>query len=67
MDLANKAGYDSRWDEFVSSHAYRHWNAQRLIDLGASINEVQSILGHAQAQTMKDVYAPEPNIPQTRE
>lgn len=64
VSLAKKAGYDPERDQFVSTHAFRHWHAQRLIDLGASIDEVQSILGHARAQTTKDVYAPEPNITQ---
>jgi integrase len=64
VSLAKKAGYDPRRDQFVSTHAFRHWHAQRLIDLGASIDEVQSILGHARAQTTKDVYAPEPNVAQ---
>jgi len=64
IDLAKKAGYDPRRDQFISTHAFRHWHAQRLIDLGASIDEVQSVLGHARAQTTKDVYAPEPNVAQ---
>lgn len=60
--LAKRAGYDPEKDQFVSTHAFRHWHAQRLIDLGASIDQVQSVLGHARAQTTKDVYAPEPNV-----
>lgn len=64
VSLARRAGYDPERDQFVSTHAFRHWHAQRLIDLGASIDQVQSVLGHARAQTTKDVYAPEPNIPQ---
>ena len=64
VSLAKKASYDPRRDQFVSTHAFRHWHAQRLIDLGASIDEVQSVLGHARAQTTKDVYAPEPNVAQ---
>ena len=64
IELAKRAGYDPNRDQFVSSHAFRHWHAQRLIDLGASIDDVQSVLGHARAQTTKDVYAPEPNISQ---
>jgi len=64
IELAKRSGYDPDLDQFVSSHAFRHWHAQRLIDLGASIDEVQSVLGHARAQTTKDIYAPEPNITQ---
>jgi integrase len=62
VELAKKAGYDPEKDQFVSTHAFRHWHAQRLIDLGASIDQVQAVLGHARAQTTKDVYAPEPNV-----
>jgi integrase len=67
VDLAERAGYDPKRDQFVSTHAFRHWHAQRLIDLGASIDQVQAILGHARAQTTKDVYAPEPNVSQILE
>jgi integrase len=67
VELAKVAGYDPERDQFVSTHAFRHWHAQRLIDLGASIDEVQSVLGHARAQTTKDVYAPEPNVSQILE
>jgi integrase len=62
VELARRAGYDPGRDQFVSTHAFRHWHAQRLIDLGASIDQVQAVLGHARAQTTKDVYAPEPNV-----
>lgn len=67
VGLAVRAGYDPEKDQFVSTHAFRHWHAQRLIDLGASIDQVQAVLGHARAQTTKDVYAPEPNISQILE
>lgn len=63
LRVARKAGYSPK-REFVSAHAFRHWHAQRLIRLGASIDQVQSVLGHARAQTTKDIYAPEPNVPQ---
>jgi integrase len=63
LRVARKAGYNPK-REFVSPHAFRHWHAQRLIRLGASIDQVQSVLGHARAQTTKDIYAPEPNVPQ---
>lgn len=62
LKLAKRAGYDPEKHQFVSTHAFRHWHAQRLIDLGASIDQVQAVLGHARAQTTKDVYAPEPNV-----
>jgi integrase len=63
LQVARRAGYNPK-REFVSAHAFRHWHAQRLIRLGASIDQVQSVLGHARAQTTKDIYAPEPNVPQ---
>ena len=63
LRVAKQAGYNPK-KEFVSAHAFRHWHAQRLIDLGASIDQVQSVLGHARAQTTKEVYAPEPNVAQ---
>ncbi len=62
VGLAKRAGYDPDRDHFISTHAFRHWHAQRLIELGASIDQVQAVLGHARAQTTKDVYAPEPNV-----
>jgi integrase len=67
VELAVRAGYDPEKDQFVSTHAFRHWHAQRLIDLGASVDQVQAVLGHARAQTTKDVYAPEPNVSQILE
>ena len=67
VDLARAAGYDPNRDQFVSTHAFRHRHAQRLIDLGASIDQVQAVLGHARAQATKDVYAPEPNVAETME
>lgn len=60
--VGRRAGYDPERDQFISTHAFRHWHAQRLIDLGASIDQVQAVLGHARAQTTKDIYAPEPNV-----
>ena len=50
-----------------SAHAFRHWHAQELIRQGASLDQVQSILEHARAETTKSVYAPEPNLPQILE
>jgi integrase len=61
LRIARRAGYRPK-KEFVSAHAFRHWHAQELIRKGASIDQVQSVLGHARAQTTKEVYAPEPNV-----
>lgn len=63
LQVARRAEYNPQ-KEFVSAHAFRHWHAQRLIRLGSSIDQVQSVLGHARAQTTKEIYAPEPNVPQ---
>ena len=63
VGLARDAGYDPDKDQFVSTHAFRHWHAQRMVDQGASIDDVQSVLGHARSETTREVYAPEPNIP----
>lgn len=67
VEIAARAGYDAKRDQFVSTHAFRHWHAQRLIELGASIDQAQAVLGHARAQTTKDIYAPEPNVSQILE
>jgi integrase len=63
IDVVKSAGFNPK-QEFVSAHSFRHWHAQQLIRLGASIDQVQSALGHARAQTTKDIYAPEPNVSQ---
>jgi integrase len=42
VELAVRAGYDPERNQFVSTHAFRYWHAQRLIDLGASIRCRQS-------------------------
>jgi len=64
LQMARKVGYNLQKEFFTSAHAFRHWHAQRLIRLGASIDQVQSVLGHARTQTTKEIYAPEPNVPQ---
>jgi integrase len=49
---------------FVPAHSFRHWHVQPLIHLGASTDQVQSVLGNARAQTTKDIYVPESNVSQ---
>jgi len=39
IEIAKRSGYDPG-SEFVSAHAFRHWHAQKLINLGASIDQV---------------------------
>lgn len=41
---------------------YGHSHARCLIRLGASSDQVQSVLGHARAQTAKEIHTPEPNV-----
>jgi integrase len=47
---------------FLSPHAFRHWHAQTLIHAGARLEDVQSVLGHANPSITKQIYAPEPNL-----
>jgi integrase len=47
---------------FLSPHAFRHWHAQTLIRAGARLEDVQSVLGHANPTITKQIYAPEPDI-----
>lgn len=58
--LAASAGLD-RSEQFTSPHAFRHWHAQRLIDQGVSLENVQAVLGHSTPATTRIVYAPEPD------
>jgi integrase len=47
---------------FLSPHAFRHWHAQSLIHAGARLEDVRSVLGHANPTITKQIYAPEPDI-----
>jgi site-specific recombinase XerD len=47
---------------FLSPHAFRHWHAQSLIHAGARLEDVQSVLGHANPTITKQIYAPEPDL-----
>ncbi len=58
--LAASTGLD-RSEQFTSPHAFRHWHAQRLIDQGVSLENVQAVLGHSTPATTRAVYAPEPD------
>jgi site-specific recombinase XerD len=61
--VARLAGYEVGTEKtFVGPHAFRHWHAQRLIDQGASLDQVQSVLGHANPETTKKIYATDPNV-----
>jgi integrase len=61
-DIAALAYPKSSSKAFLSPHAFRHWHSQQLIDQGARLEDVQSILGHANPSTTKETYAPKPNI-----
>ncbi len=58
--LAASAGLD-RSEQFTSPHAFRHWHAQRLIDQGVALENVQAVLGHSTPATTRAVYAPDPD------
>jgi site-specific recombinase XerD len=60
-DVASLAYPKTSGGVFLSPHAFRHWHSQQLIDNGALLENVQSILGHANPSTTKETYAPKPN------
>lgn len=49
-------------DEYKSTHALRHWFAQRMRDLNVPIPDVQAALGHARVETTIKIYAPLPVV-----
>jgi site-specific recombinase XerD len=57
-----KQAYGSKTRLFLSPHAFRHWHAQTLIHAGARLEDVQSVLGHANPVVTKQIYAPEPDL-----
>jgi integrase len=54
--------YGRQTTQFISPHAFRHWHAQSLIRAGARLEDVQSVLGHANPVITKQIYAPEPDL-----
>ncbi len=54
--------YGRTTTQFISPHAFRHWHAQSLIHAGARLEDVQSVLGHANPVITKQIYAPEPDL-----
>jgi integrase len=60
-DIAHHAFPDIDNNSFFGPHAFRHWHAQSLIDLGAPLDQVQSVLGHTSPETTKHTYARKPN------
>jgi site-specific recombinase XerD len=54
--------YGRKTTQFISPHAFRHWHAQSLIQAGARLEDVQSVLGHANPVITKQIYAPEPDL-----
>ena len=57
-----RQAYGRKTTQFISPHAFRHWHAQSLIQAGARLEDVQSILGHANPVITKQIYAPEPDL-----
>jgi len=47
---------------YVTPHAFRHWHAQTLKNMGMPLDDIQSVLGHASPETTKKIYAPRANI-----
>jgi integrase len=41
----------------AASHHFRHLKASTLLNRGASLSEVQDVLGHASPETTKRIYA----------
>ena len=54
--------YGQQTTQFISPHAFRHWHAQSLLRAGARLEDVQSVLGHANPVITKQIYAPEPDL-----
>ena len=42
---------------YVNIHSFRHLNASLLINSGADVKTVSSVLGHAQTSTTLNIYA----------
>jgi site-specific recombinase XerD len=57
-----RQAYGGKTRLFLSPHAFRHWHAQTLIHAGARLEDVQSVLGHANPVVTKQIYAPEPDL-----
>jgi site-specific recombinase XerD len=57
-----RQAYGRQTTQFISPHAFRHWHAQSLIQAGARLEDVQSVLGHANPVITKQIYAPEPDL-----
>jgi site-specific recombinase XerD len=57
-----RQAYGQKTTQFISPHAFRHWHAQSLIQAGARLEDVQSVLGHANPVITKQIYAPEPDL-----
>lgn len=51
---------------FASPHAFRHYRAQQLLDEGMDITTLQSLLGHADINLTRRVYAPNTSLAKMR-
>jgi site-specific recombinase XerD len=51
VQYAQRAGWPSRYREYLSPHKLRHARAYLLINDGVPINRVQAVLGHASITT----------------
>jgi integrase/recombinase XerC len=59
-DVARQAGYEDG-EAFTSPHAFRHWHADRLIEQGVSLENVQAVLGHVNPAVTRRIYTSGPN------
>lgn len=51
---------------FASPHAFRHYRAQQLLDSGMDITTLQALLGHADINLTRRVYAPNTSLAKMR-
>lgn len=51
---------------FASPHAFRHYRAQQLLDDGMDITTLQALLGHADINLTRRVYAPNTSLKKIR-
>ena len=50
-------GYANELGIKATPHSFRHLKASTLLNRGASLSEVQDVLGHSSPLTMKSIYA----------
>jgi site-specific recombinase XerD len=56
--IVNHAAKELHIEGFSGPHAFRHYRAQSLLDAGMDIETLQALLGHANIDLTRRVYAP---------